>query len=212
MTGIERKLFTLKLNRNWKVVDQSLVCDALVDLAAGMNCHALDIDYSRKEDGTVDFKNATLLRPVEWDEWITLPIRDWDFSIRTVNRVIRVPTILIAKNYDRIPMVKFGKNPSAEQVRMRDGDVCQYTGRKLNREEISIDHVVPKSRGGDEGWLNKVVTSREFNSRKGNHLNNEIGARLIRSPSIPKPIPRYKLIRQARHADWDLFLEKVESF
>lgn len=211
MQGIENKLLVLKLNKNWKVVDQGLVCDALVDLAAGVNSEALDIDYARNKDGTVDFKNATMLRPVEWDEWITLPIRDWDFSIRTVNRVIRVPTILIAKNYDKIPVVKFGKNPSTEQVRMRDGDVCQYTGRRLRREEISIDHVVPKSRGGGEGWLNKVVTSKDFNARKGNHLNSEIGAHLIRQPTVPKPIPRYKLIRQARHADWALFLEEVEA-
>lgn len=207
MTGIENKLLCLKLNKNWKVVDQCLVGKALVDLAGGTNSLALDIDYGINPDGTPNFKVPTVLRPVDWDEWITLPIRPWDFSIRTVRKEIRVPTILISKNYADVPLVKFGKRPSAEQVRIRDGGICQYTGRRLRRGEESIDHVVPRSRGGNNTWTNLVITSREINTRKGNRLNEEMGLKLIRKPTIPKPIPRSALIRSAQHVDWLLFLE-----
>lgn len=210
MQGIENKLLVLKLNRYWQAVDTSLVCDALVDLAAGKNSYALDIQYELKEDGTPDFTSYNP-RPVTWEEWITLPVRPWDFSIRTIKMNIRVPTILVAKIYDKIPEVRFGKNPSSEQIRIRDGNRCQYTGRKLKKEEISIDHVLPKSRGGDNSWQNLVVTSKEINSMKGNKLNSELGLELIAKPSKPKPIPRYKLIHEARHADWNLFLNKIED-
>lgn len=209
--GIESKLLVLKLNRHWMPIDQSLVGDALVDLCAGINSYALDIDYSIKDNGEVDFSNPTVTRPVAWEEWITLKIRPWDFSIKSIKMEIRIPTILIAKNYDKMPMVKFGKTPSGDQVRIRDGNTCQYTGRKLSKNDISIDHVLAKSRGGKNTWENLVVTSKDINSRKGNSLNEEIGLNLIRQPKPPVPIPRYKLIREAKHPDWNLFLKSDDD-
>lgn len=211
MQGIENKLLVLKLNKNWVAVDTALVGDALIDLCAGKNSYALDITYPLKDDGTTDFAGVPTMRPVGWDEWITLPVRSWDFSIKSVRMEVRVPTILIAKNYAKIPEVKFGKNPSADQVRIRDGNTCQYTGKKLKREEISIDHVLPRSRGGDNSWGNVVVTSKDINSMKGDKLNSECGLKLLRKPEKPKPIPRYKLIKVARHADWRLFLKDLEE-
>jgi hypothetical protein len=210
MKGIEVKLLTLKLNKNWQVVGHSIVADALVDLAAGINSYALDIDYERDEENKPIFGKTSICRPVSWDEWITLPIRSWDFSIKSVKLEVRIPTILIAKNYEGMPMVKFGKKPSSEQIRIRDDNLCQYTGKKIQRNDISIDHVVPKSRGGKNTWENLVTTCKEINRKKGNHLNEEIGLRLIRKPVPPKPIPRYKLIQEARHADWRIFLQKTK--
>jgi hypothetical protein len=209
--GIENKLLVLKLNKWGQMIDQTTVGDALIDLCAGINSNAFDIDYERREDGSVDFSQPSVVRPVNWDEWITLPVRDWDFSIKTVRMEIRVPTILIAKNYDKVPEIKFGNNPSGDQVRIRDGNRCQYTGKKLKKEEISIDHVVPKSRGGDNSWKNLVVTSKEINSMKGDRLNSEVGLQLIRIPGKPKPMLRSQLIREARHADWKIFMKVVED-
>ena len=211
MKGIENKLLVLKLNKNWQVVGQGLVGPALVDLAAGINSYALDIDYAIGENGEPDFDKPIATRPVTWDEWITLPLRSWDFSIKSVHLEIRVPTVLIAKNYKGMPEVKFGKNPSVDQVRIRDNDTCQYTGRKLKRDEISLDHVVPKSRGGDNSWTNIVVASKELNRKKGNSLNSEVGLSLLREPVAPKPIPRWKLIREARHPDWNIFLSRLKN-
>lgn len=211
MTGIENKLLVLKLNRNWTAIDTALVGDALIDLAAGKNCYAVDIGYEVNEDGSPNLSRPLPMRPVDWDEWITLPVRSWDFSIKTIKMEVRVPTVLVAKNYAKIPEMKVGKNPSSEQIRIRDGDRCQYTGRKLKKEEITIDHVRPKSRGGDNSWENLVVSGRDINTMKGNKLNEEIGLKLIAKPTKPKPIPRYKLIREARHADWKLFLTHLDS-
>jgi len=209
MLGIENKELVLKLNKYWTVVDTALVCDALIDLAAGKNSYAIDIQYGFNEDGSPDFSDPQM-RPVDWDEWITLPVHPWHFSIRTIHREIRVPTVLVAKNYTKVPTVRFGKNPSSEQIRIRDGNRCQYTGRKLKKDEVSIDHVLPRSKGGDNSWGNLVVTSKELNAMKGDKLNEELGLKLISTPVKPAPIPRYKLIRQARHADWKLFLKDVD--
>lgn len=208
MDDIANKLLCLKLNKHWQVIDQTLVCDALVDLAGGINSYALDIEYAVKENGEVDFSTPVVTRPVGWDEWITLPIRSWDFSIRSVKLKIRIPTILIAKNYEGMPHLKFKDIPSTEQVRIRDRDICQYTGRKLSKHEISLDHVIPVSKGGKNTWENLVITSKEINSKKGNRFNHELGLKLIRKPVKPLPIPRYNLILEARHKDWELFIKK----
>lgn len=211
MQGIENKLLVLKLNKNWIAVDTALVGDALIDLAAGINSYAIDIDYELKEDGSPDLSSPLPMRPVNWEEWLTLPVRPWDFSILTVRGEVRIPTVLVAKNYAKIPEMKFGKNPSAEQIRIRDGNRCQYTGRKLKKGEGSLDHVLPKSRGGSNTWENLVYACKEINTMKGDKLNSECGLRLLRRPEKPKPIPRYKLIREARHADWKLFLKLEED-
>jgi hypothetical protein len=207
MLGIENKLICLKLNKKWEVIGQCIVADAIVDLAAGISSLALDIDYEIFNDGSTNFSNPTMVRPVTWDEWITLPIRKWDFTIKSVKLEIRVPTVLIAKNYDGMPMIKFGKRPSAEQIRIRDGNIDQYTGKLLKKEDMSIDHVIPKSKGGKDIWENVVLTHKNTNREKGNRLNKEVGLKLIRSPKIPTPLPKYKLIKSAKHPDWEIFLK-----
>lgn len=209
MKGIEDKILCLKLNKFWKVIDTCDVAKGLCDLCAGLNCFGIDITYDVDANGKPILSTAGM-RPVTWDEWITLPIRPWDFSIRTVKQEVRVPTILVAKNYTKVPKVKIGDNPSIEQIRMRDGDRCQYTNRKLKRSEMSLDHVVPKSRGGGEGWTNKVLADRNINSLKGNKLNSECGLKLLVTPVKPKEILRADLIRNANHLDWRLFLTNVD--
>jgi len=86
------------------------------------------------------------IRPVTWKEWITLPIRDQDEAVHTVRGQLRVPTVIVAVNYAKVPK----KRPKlcARTIRERDGNRCQYTGRVQRPEEGSLDHVVPRSRGG----------------------------------------------------------------
>src|SRR5439155_2375059 len=84
------------------------------------------------------------IRPVIWDEWITLPVREGDHVVRTARDPIRVPTVIVALNYARVPK----KRPklSAKNIRERDGNRCQYTGKLLRPDEGSLDHVLPRSR------------------------------------------------------------------
>ncbi len=89
-----------------------------------------------------------------WDEWITLPVRDGDYAVRTARGAIRVPTVIVAVNFAKVPK----KRPKlcAKNIRERDGNRCQYTGRLLHPTEGNLDHVVPRSRGGADTWENLV--------------------------------------------------------
>jgi len=66
---------------------------------------------------------------------------------------------------------------------LRDESSCQYCGKFMPHAQLSVDHVVPTSRGGSaNSWENQVVACRRCNGRKGNRLLSEVGMRLVRPP------------------------------
>src|SRR5204862_4381400 len=123
------------------------------------------------DSATPEAVRAETLRPVQWDEWITLPVRERDAFVNTARGRIRLPTVIVAVNFARVPV----KRPklSAKTIRERDGNRCQYTGRVLRVEEGSLDHVLPRSRGGRDTWENLVWSRKDVNSRKGDRLPHE---------------------------------------
>ena len=95
----------------------------------------------------------------------------------------------------------------ARTIRERDGNRCQYTGRVLHPNEGSLDHVVPRSRGGKGAWENLVWSAKEVNQRKADRLPHEAGLRLLSVPRAPKELPATAFIRNPHEvADWNLFV------
>ena len=147
------------------------------------------------------------IRPVTWEEWITLPIREQDEAVHTVRGQIRVPTVIVAVNYAKVPK----KRPKlcAKAIRERDNNRCQYTGRVLRPEEGSLDHVLPRSRGGKDAWENLVWSAKDVNQRKADRLPHEAGLKLLSTPRAPKEMPSMAFIRNPHEiADWKLFVKK----
>ena len=209
MSNISEKAIVLKLNSNWQPIGYGIVADAIVDLVAGESVKALDIQYVMNEDGTPNFSESPEgMVPLGWEQWLQLPIRPWDLAIHSSKLTIRVPTVVIANNFHKMPMKVWRGKPSKDAIYIRDGGKCQYTGKPLDKKTATIDHVLPRSRGGSDDWTNLALTSKELNGKKGNALNSEIGLRLLRQPMTPKPVPISQLIREVRHPDWSLFLEK----
>src|SRR6266403_1283127 len=193
MTNILTKATVLVLNRNWQAINvrtpQEAFCMMATNVATGLEIEGEDH-----------------IRPVTWDEWITLPIRDQDEAVHTVRGQICVPTVIVAVNYARVPK----KRPKlcAKTIRERDDNRCQYTGKVLKPDEGSLDHVVPRSRGGADAWENLVWSSKAVNTRKGNRLPQEAGLKLLSVPRAPKELPVSALLRNAHGvAEWKLFLE-----
>jgi hypothetical protein len=213
MSDIANKLITLELNSSWKALCYKTVKDAFISLTGSEtkpepNTLAIDIQYELDADNNPIFENVIEMRPVAWSEWITLPIREWDLSISGANRSYRVPTVIVAINYDKMPRKEFGAKPSKEEILRRDNFTCQYTNEKLPREMLNVDHIDPKSKGGEDTWENLVCARRDLNTIKGNKLNSEIGLKLIRKPFKPKPIDKMYLIGEARHNDHNHFIIK----
>jgi 5-methylcytosine-specific restriction endonuclease McrA len=101
---------------------------------------------------------------------------DDDF-IRTVHFEIQVPRIIRLLTYDRLPRqrVKFTRR----NLFARDGNRCQYCGKKFTSEALSLDHVVPRVRGGKATWENIVCACLRCNVRKGGRTPREAGMKLI---------------------------------
>ena len=199
--NILTKATVLVLNRNWQAINIRTPQEAFCQMATNV-ATALDI---KLDDTDGNNTRAETLRPVTWDEWLTLPIRDGDNAVRTVRGAIRVPAVIVAVNFARVPK----KRPKlcARTIRERDGNRCQYTGALLHPEEGSLDHVVPRSRGGPDTWENLVWSSKQVNSRKGDRLPHEAGLTLLKAPRAPKELPVSVLIRNTHDvAEWKLFL------
>jgi 5-methylcytosine-specific restriction endonuclease McrA len=225
MNDILNKAIVLVLNRNWQAINTRTPQEAFCMMATNV-ATALEIEgenhpssvasssvrvgvgsdeNSHHAEATELLRRRVDIRPVTWDEWIALPIRPQDNAVRTVRGPIRVPTVIVAVNYARVPR----KRPKlcARSIRERDANRCQYTGRLLRPEEGSLDHVVPRSRGGKNSWDNLVWASKEINARKGNRLPHEAGLKLLSVPRAPKGLPATALIRNAHGvAEWKLFL------
>jgi 5-methylcytosine-specific restriction endonuclease McrA len=210
MSDIAERAICLKLNKNWNPVHVETVGKTICDLVTGV-IHAMDIGYSTNDDGTPDFSMYEYVNPVGWDEWIKLPVRPWDLSIHSAHMHIRIPTVVIAKNYSKVPEKKFKGKPTKEGLAIRDNLTNAYTGEELDLANSSIDHVVPISRGGTDTYDNTVLTTKEINNKKGNRLNSEAGLTLLINPHFPKPIPISHTIRKARHVDWCHFLPSNRS-
>ena len=194
MTDILNKSIVLVLNRNWQAINIRTPQEAFCQMATNV-ATALDIDGENH------------IRPVAWDEWITLSIRPQDNAVHTVRGQIRVPTVIVAVNFAKVPK----KRPKlcAKTIRERDGNRCQYTGKVLRPDEGSLDHVLPRSRGGKDTWENLVWSSRDVNSRKGDRLPHEAGLKLLSVPRAPRELPVSALIRNAHSvAEWKLFLNE----
>ncbi len=197
--SILNKLIVLVLNRNWQAINIRTPAEAFCQMATNV-ATALDIELG--EGG-----RAQARRPVTWDEWITLPIRDNDNFVRTARGAIRVPTVIVAVNFAKVPK----KRPKlcAKTIRERDGNRCQYTGQLLKPEEGSLDRVLPRSRGGADTWENLVWSSKAVNTRKGNRLPHEAGLTLLSVPRAPKELRVTGLIRNAHGvAEWKLLLNE----
>jgi 5-methylcytosine-specific restriction endonuclease McrA len=204
------KPIVLSLNRAWQVIGHRTVKQALVALNGGNDnlppALGLDIAYPKTDDDSWNFDRPLFLNPVAWKEWVKLPIRDYDFVVNTPNLCIRVPTVMIATQFDRMP-VRLPR-VSRDAIFTRDGGVCQYTGQFVGKGGGNLDHVVPRDRGGRDTFENLVWAKREVNSLKANRLPHEAGLRLLRRPKAPAPIPVVATIREPKHPDWRHFLTR----
>ena len=174
----------LVLNKYYFPVGVNSHHNVLRNIASGTQA-ALDITYKTNADGTPDFENIEFWSAVPTlDEWMELPVRSFDQSIGTTRGRIRIPSVVVCTEYKgvRNAQVKF---PTKRNIFERDDNTCVYTGKKLSEKELSVDHVVPKSKGGDSSWENLVTCDRLLNSQKGDLTLKEARLKLRYKPFRP---------------------------
>ncbi|RME53410.1 MAG: HNH endonuclease, partial [Deltaproteobacteria bacterium] len=133
-------------------------------------------------------------RMFDFQSWSELSVSVEDDALRTVDRLIRVPRVVVLVAYDRMPRrhVRF----SRMNIYARDRNTCQYCGKTFPRTALNLDHVVPRSQGGKSTWENVVCSCIKCNRKKGGRTPEQAGMRLIRPPSRPSFTPLAVLHRQ----------------
>ena len=101
-------------------------------------------------------------------------------SVHSSRRTVKVPSVIRLLEYRRIPHQT--RALSRKNIMMRDRYTCQYCMKILPTGELTLDHVIPRSRAGESAWENLVACCHHCNNRKGSRTPEEAGMRLARQP------------------------------
>ena len=128
-------------------------------------------------------------------------------TVKSVSAFVQAPEILHLLVFDKVPRHEAAY--SKRNVTIRDRAVCQYCGASPGWSRLTIDHILPRSRGGDTSWENCVVACKPCNNRKGNRTPKEAGLKLRHEPRRP---PWRSFLHGIRPlASWSPFVE-LDSF
>lgn len=130
---------------------------------------------------------------------------DW---VRTSSSQIQVPRVIRLLGYEKMPKhtVKFNRR----NIFARDNNQCQYCGRKFVTSELSLDHIIPRSQGGQSSWENIVCACVNCNVRKGGRTPKQAHMSLIRKPEKPKRSPLLNLkLSHKKYESWKTFLDNA---
>ena len=120
---------------------------------------------------------------------------------REIRRGTHLPTVIRLRQYVHVP---FRQLPlTRRNLLQRDHHTCQYCGAR--DQPLSIDHVVPRSRGGTDTWENVTTACLSCNVRKGNRTPKEAAMPLHRAPHRPLSSFSFEATRQihsGRHREW----------
>ncbi len=100
--------------------------------------------------------------------------------VRSVHRTLRIPSVIRLTEFRRIPHQK--RALSRKNVLLRDRYTCQFCGRVFPAHQLTLDHVIPRSRSGHTDWDNLVACCHICNNLKGDRLPEEAGLKLLRPP------------------------------
>lgn len=183
----------LVLNKFFFPVDTTSVKRAFLMLYLGA-AKAVDMNYE-----TFDFES--------WSEISSLKKSE---TIRTVSKTIKIPRVIIVLRYDKVHSkeVKFNRY----NIFKRDRSVCQYCKNSFPKNELSIDHVVPKSLGGKTTWENVVCCCLTCNRRKGSNFLSETAMSLSTKPIKPSwELLSNIYLRTVKFEEWKPFISSIDT-
>ena len=130
-----------------------------------------------------------------WADWSQLSPREGELFIQAVRLRLRVPEVITLTDYDRLPTAAVSF--SRRNIFKRDHYTCQYCGVQPGSEELTIDHVIPRSQGGTSTWENCVLACVACNKRKADRTPQQAGMQLRKPPVRPTWKPLYAAPRGA---------------
>ncbi len=125
-----------------------------------------------------------------------------NLQLRSITRAYPLPSVIKLKVYVQIPYK--GVILTRQNIFKRDNYQCQYCG---TTHDLTLDHVIPKARGGKSTWSNLVTACRPCNTRKGDFTPEEIGLTIKNPPYKPSYILFLREYSGYSHTEWEPFLK-----
>ena len=131
---------------------------------------------------------------IDWRRAVVLDLTDrvrvleyYTEVVRTARATFPIPAVILTPQWmrrtpARIPLTR-------GNLLLRDGHRCQYCGREETLKQLTIDHVLPRSRGGQTEWANVVIACGPCNRRKGSRTPHEAKMPLRTAPETPRALP-----------------------
>jgi 5-methylcytosine-specific restriction endonuclease McrA len=158
------------------------------------------------------------IRVLRWEDAVKMVyegsvdvVAEYDEEVRSPSVTWKMPAVIrLRRNIGRY---KRGVKFSRANVYVRDDFTCQYCRRKFSWQELTYDHVVPRSRGGQTNFLNVVTACKPCNSRKANYSCDELGMFPLRAPYVPKQLALTHTLTRVGDvpAEWQPFLAPTVS-
>jgi 5-methylcytosine-specific restriction endonuclease McrA len=161
--------------------------------------HAQVVDQEYRTYSFEDWRQMSQARSTHPGGFVTTP----SFKIA-------IPEVIALKLYDRLPdnAVKFTRRNIYEHY----GHRCCYCGRSFGTQDLNLDHVVPRSRGGPTNWGNIVTSCIPCNLKKGSRTPQEAGLPLLVKPTRPEWKGRSSLVFRSGvrvRQSWQRFIDSV---
>lgn len=186
--------YVLVLNKSWVAVNVASAKRALTMLFQGHARVVHPQDYALYDfDAWLEFSHTSDgVHPRRY--------------VYTPSTRIRLPEVIVLTAFNGFftPEVRL----SRRNIFARDKNTCQYCGRRFSRFDLTIDHVIPRSRGGDDTWENLVLACTGCNLKKRDRTPDEAHMPLVRKPVAPRWLPRFEtpLPKEELHS-WKRFVD-----
>ena len=124
---------------------------------------------------------------------------------RSISQHFPIPSVIVIPRYVRKD--RFRLRCNRKNVFWRDCYECQYCGEVNEGKTLTLDHVIPRSRGGRKAWQNVVTCCRRCNQKKGDKLLKDCGMVLRKAPALPSPYIFRTVERLDTPANWTPYLQ-----
>jgi 5-methylcytosine-specific restriction endonuclease McrA len=133
-----------------------------------------------------------------------------DQRIRAAGFSLPIPSVIRLVYYVRVPR-RISIPLSRRTVMMRDNYTCQYCGAQPSSGMLTIDHVLPKTRGGASSWDNMVCACQKCNLRKGCRTPQEAGMPLRAEPKRPEYVAMVIYTRDPADPAWSKYIPDLDD-
>lgn len=127
-------------------------------------------------------------------------------SLRSISASFPFPSVVRIKQYVNIPYK--GVVMSRHNIFKRDNGKCQYCGTS---KDLTLDHVIPRSKGGESTWTNLVTACKRCNSAKGDYSLEKAGMRLMKKPMKPSCVSFLRMNHSAYQDKWSSYLHPKKA-